>query len=74
MEVIKKMRLITGDQHLITLQHFPLQRTTLTPAGLAGESLPFTELAGSGLRLQKARVLPCQASQNQEFGVTPIRF
>lgn len=69
MEVIKKMRLITGGQHLITLQRFPLHRTTPTPAGLAGELL----LHGTG-RIWPLDAKSQRATLNQELGVKPIRF
>lgn len=59
-EVIKRTRLITGGQHLIALQCFPLHRTVLMAAGLAGE-------LGSGLRMGTA-------SLDQEFSTKPIRF
>lgn len=59
-EVIKRTRLITGGQHLIALQCFPLHRTVLMAAGLAGE-------LGSGLRMGIV-------SLDQEFSTKPIRF
>lgn len=70
MEVIKKTRLITGGQHLITLQRFPLRRTMPTPAGLAGESLP----CGTDKIWPLDAKIQCVTPNRNQFSVKPIRF
>lgn len=68
MEMIRKRRLITGGQRVITWQCFPLRRTTPAPAGLAGGSLPCGAPRIWPLGAKSRCVTP-----NWEF-TKPIRF